>query len=141
MEILPPTPARVACTAPGALSAAGAVAFGAVRADAPSWCAAALVLVLGSALCVRGYRMGVRCEADRLVVRGLLWTRVIPRRRIRAVTDFPAVRWETAAGRGRWTPVTAFMSGSGEFASLTEAKARCVARLRRWARDSESGRG
>jgi len=111
------------------------------RRSALSWWAAAAVLALGAALVVRGYRLGVRCEADRLVVRGLLWTRVIPRHRIRTVTDFPAVRWETAAGRGRWTPVTAFMSGSGEPASLTEAKARCVARLRRWARRSGTGRG
>ncbi|MFF4253710.1 hypothetical protein ACFY1L_21135 [Streptomyces sp. NPDC001663] len=141
MEILPPTVARVACAAPWAVPAAGAVAYGAGSADALSRCAAAIVVALSAMLAVRGYRIGVRCEADRLVVRGLLWTRVIPRQRIRAVTDFPAVRWRTATGRSRWTPVTAFMSGGGEFASLGEAKAQCVARLRRWARGSGSGRG
>ncbi|MEH0573830.1 hypothetical protein QBA54_04895 [Streptomyces sp. B21-108] len=140
MEILPPRPVRVAYAAPWVVSAVGAVAYGAESPGALSWGAAAVVLALSATLTVRGYRIGVRCEADRLVVRGPLWTRAIPRQRIRAVTDFPAVRWETAAGRGRWTPVTAFMSGSDEFASPSEAKAPCVARLRRWARRSGHGR-
>ncbi|MER6423876.1 hypothetical protein [Streptomyces sp. NPDC001137] len=141
MEILPPRPARVACAAPWVVPAAGAVVFGAGSADALSWSAAGAVLALSVMLTVRGYRIGVRCEADRLVVRGLLWTRVIPRQWIRAVTDFPAVRWQTAAGRSRWTPVTAFMSSTGEPASLREAKAKCLAQLRRWARRSGSGHG
>jgi hypothetical protein len=138
--MVPPRLVRVAYAAPWVVPMAGAIVYGAGSRDALSWCAVAVVLALGAALIVRGYRIGVRCEADRLVVRGLLWTRVIPRHRIRAVTDFPAVRWRTVAGRGRWTPVTAFMSGAGEPASLTEAKARCVARLRRWARRSGRGR-
>jgi hypothetical protein len=141
VEILPPRPVRVAYAAPWFVSAPGAVAYGAERLDPLSWGVAAVVLALSATLTVRGYRIGVRCEADRLVVRGLLWTRAIPRQRIRAVTDFPAVRWNTAAGRGRWTPVTAFMSGAGELASLRHAKAQCVARLRRWARRSGYGRG
>jgi hypothetical protein len=131
----------VAYAAPWVVPAVGAVAYVAESPDALSWGAAAVVLALSATLTVRGCRIGVRCEADRLVVRGLLWTRAIPRQQIRAVTDFPAVRWETAAGRGRWTPVTAFMSGADEFASLSEAKAQCVARLRRWARRSGHGRG
>ncbi|MDX2678065.1 hypothetical protein [Streptomyces soliscabiei] len=141
MEILPPRPVRVAYAAPWVVPAVGAVAYGAECPDALSWGAAAVVLALGGTLTVRGYRIGVSCEADRLVVRGPLWTRAIPRQRIRAVTDFPAVRWETAAGRGRWTPVTAFVSGADELASLSDAKAQCVARLRRWARRSGHGRG
>jgi hypothetical protein len=141
VEILPPTTARVACAVPWVVPAAGAVAYGAASRDALSWCASGAVLALCCVLTVRGYRLGVRCEADRLVVRGLLWTRAIPRQDIRTVTDFPAVRWETASGRGRWTPVTAFISGTGELTSLREAKARCVVRLRHWVRRSGSGRG
>lgn len=141
MDILPPTTARVACAAPWALVAAGSVVFGASSTDVLSRCGAGAVLALGAILAVRGYRLGVRCEADRLVVRGLLRTRVIPRRRIRAVTGFPAVRWVTGAGRVRWTPVTAFMSGGGELASVRAAKAQCLARLRRWARVSGGGPG
>ncbi|MGW2721245.1 hypothetical protein [Streptomyces sp. NPDC001492] len=141
MGILPPRLARVACAAPWAVPAAGAVVFGAGSAHASSWSAAGAVLALSVMLTVRGYRIGVRCEADRLLVRGLLWTRVIPRQRIRAVTDFPAVRRQTATGRSRWTPVTAFMGSAGEPASLREAKAKWLARLRRWVRRSGSGCG
>ncbi|MGW2567844.1 hypothetical protein [Streptomyces sp. NPDC001537] len=63
MEILPPRPARVACAAPWVVPAAGAVVFGAGSADALSWNAAGLVLALSVMLAVRGYRIGVRCEA------------------------------------------------------------------------------
>ncbi|MFI0966283.1 hypothetical protein ACH4S8_33545 [Streptomyces sp. NPDC021080] len=95
----------------------------------------AIAAVTGLAvLAVRGYRLGVTYEHTRITVRGYLRTRVIDRERITEVTDFPALRWTTHDGRRRWTPLTAFLTNSGEFAATRTDKERSVERLRQWVR-------
>ncbi|ROQ31935.1 hypothetical protein EDD98_0901 [Streptomyces sp. PanSC19] len=133
VELVPVFANRLANTALGVVCGLGCLAYGAEA--GPLWArVVAAVAVPGCAvLAVRGYRAGVRCEGERLVVRGFLWTRVVPRASVGEVTDFPAVRWTTPDGRNRWTPVTAFATVSGETGGARSRKLGHTARLRRWA--------
>ncbi|SED51707.1 hypothetical protein [Streptomyces sp. TLI_105] len=129
-----PTPAnRAANAALGLALGLGSLAYGAEAGT--GWERAAVVVaVLGCGiLAVRGFRAGVRCEAERLVVRGFVRTRVIPRAAVTGVTDFPSVRWTSPRGRPRWTPVTVFAEVSGETGGARSRKRGNTARLRRWA--------
>lgn len=132
-ELVPTLVNRLANTLPGLAPGAGLLVYGA--ADGTGWgrasaVAAALACLV---LAVRGFRAGVRCEARRLVVRGFVRTRVIPRAAVTGVTDFPAVRWTTPGGRRRWTPVTAFVEASEEAGGTRSRKRSNTVRLRRWA--------
>ncbi|MFI8822859.1 hypothetical protein [Streptomyces sp. NPDC053431] len=126
MELLPTPLNRIAHTA---LGGAPAVAFVMAAVEGTRWAGAAALLFLPVA--VRGWWVGVRCERDRLVVRGFLWTRRIERARIGAVTGFPAVRWTSRRGGRRWTPVLAFMGDESELGGSYARKRENVARLRR----------
>lgn len=95
---------------------------------------ACLAVVGFVVIAVRRYRLGVRCRQTTLVVRGYLRTRVIARENITGITDFPAVRWTTHGGRRRWTPITAFMTSTGEISASQIHKERALGTLRRWAR-------
>ncbi|MEV5974815.1 hypothetical protein [Streptomyces sp. NPDC051921] len=129
MELLPTTPNRIANTVLGGAPAVGL----AVPAAEGSGVAAAAALAF-LVVAVRGWRVGVRCERDRLVVRGFLWTRRVDRARIGAVTGFPAVRWTSRRGGRRWTPVLALLDSAGEETAGSYARKReNLARLRRWA--------
>ena len=55
-----------------------------------------------------GWRVGVVCDEVGIEIHGLLRNRRIARKEIIAITNFPAVRWRTAAGKVRWTPIFAF---------------------------------
>ncbi|MEU2236038.1 hypothetical protein [Streptomyces vietnamensis] len=129
-----PTPAnRVANTALGVVLGLGCLAYGAEAGTAGERTAAVVAVLVCAVLAVRGFRAGVRCEGERLVVRGYAWTRVIPRAAVTEVTDFPAVRWTSPGGRRRWTPVVAFAEVSGELDGARACKRSNTARLRRWA--------
>lgn len=78
---------------------------------------------------VRGYRMSVTVTDDTVVVRGLLRSRTLPRGCVCGVTFIPAVRWRSASGRLRWTPVTAFADLGGSLASVSRHNDACVERL------------
>ncbi|MFF8376362.1 hypothetical protein ACF07V_09570 [Streptomyces sp. NPDC015661] len=133
VEIVPAFANRVANGVLGVVFGLGSLLYGTQAEEAWARVAAAVVGLGCAVLAVRGYRAGVRCEGGRLVVRGFLWTRVVPRAAVDAVTDFPAVRWTTPAGRKRWTPVTAFATVSGETAGARSRKLAGTAKLRRWA--------
>ena len=134
MELTPLTLNRLANSILGVGPAAGGIAY-AVRADGVLPRLAACLAVIGFAvIAIRGYRLGVRCEQATLVVRGYLRTRVIARESITGITDFPAVRWTTHRGRKRWTPITAFMTSTGEIPATRLHKERALGKLRRWAR-------
>ncbi|WP_157630630.1 hypothetical protein [Kribbella catacumbae] len=55
-----------------------------------------------------GWRLGVVCDAGGIDVHGLFRSRRIAKEEIVAITNFPAVRWKTRAGKARWTPIFAF---------------------------------
>jgi hypothetical protein len=133
MELSPSRPNRLANCALGALPAAGCVAYAAQAGDGVTRFAACALAAASVVLAVRGYRLGVTCAQGRLTIRGYLRTRVIPLGSVTAITGFPAVRWVTPSGRGRWTPVTAFMPGPGEIPAVRARKRLMLARLRRWA--------
>lgn len=137
-ELVPTVANRVANALLGALLAAGCAAYAAEADGARVWAAVGLGAG-GVVLAVRGYRAGVRCEAERLVVRGFLRTRVVPRAAVTGVTGLPAVRWVSARGRSRWTPVTAFAVVSGETGAARARKRQSTTRLRRWAAGGRAG--
>ncbi|MGW5775244.1 hypothetical protein [Streptomyces sp. NPDC003863] len=127
---MPTSANRAANALPGLVPGAGFLVYGAEAGTAGEWAAALAAVLACGILAGRGYRAGVRCEAERLVVRGFVRTRVIPRA---AVTDFPAVRWTTPGGRRRWTPVTVFVETTEEKEGTRSRKRANTARLRRWA--------
>ncbi|MER5205319.1 hypothetical protein [Streptomyces sp. NPDC002825] len=129
-----PTPVNRAANAlPGLVPGVGSLVYGAGAGTAGEWAVALAAVLACATLAVRGYRAGVRCETERLVVRGFLWTRVIPRTAVTGVSGLPAVRWTTAGGRRRWTPVWAFAVVSEETGGTRSRKRSNTARLRRWA--------
>ncbi|MFC9596128.1 hypothetical protein ACFTUC_40840 [Streptomyces sp. NPDC056944] len=132
-ELVPLRVNRVANAVLGLAPGAGLLAYGVEAATVPERAVAAVAVLVCGGLAVRGYRAGVRCEAGRLVVRGFLWSRAIPRTAVTGVTGFPAVRWTSPGGRRRWTPVAAFTTVSGETRGVRSRKRDNTARLRRWA--------
>lgn len=97
----------------------------------------ALVVALSAFLAFRSYRMGVRYGSAGIDVRGLVLSRRIPRDQIIRITDFPAVRWHSATGKARWTPIFAFY-GVGQLASIERYNQFCILRLKTWDEDRHS---
>ena len=91
----------------------------------------AVVLAVGVYLAVRSYRMGAKYGPEGIEVRGILLSRRIPTDQVVRVTGFPAVRWQTAAGKGRWTPIFAFY-GIGQLASVERYNQFCILQLQTW---------
>jgi len=91
----------------------------------------AVVAALSVVLAIRSYRMSVRYGPDGIQVRGFLLSRWIPRDEIIRITGFPAVRWQSASGKARWTPIFAFF-GVGQLASVERYNQFCILRLKTW---------
>jgi hypothetical protein len=90
-----------------------------------------VVLAVAVFLAVRSNRMGVRYGPEGLEVRGILRTRSIPESQVIRVTTFPAVRWHTEDGKGRWTPISAFY-GIGQIGSVERYNQFCILQLQTW---------
>ena len=134
MEQSPSVLNRLADSCLGVVPGVGFIAY-VVQADSGVARVGGGLAVVGfGVLAVRGYRLGVTCEHSRMVIRGYLRTRVIERQRILEITDFPAVRWTPRGGGKRWTPLTPFMTSSGEVAASRLSKERAVRKVRRWVR-------
>jgi hypothetical protein len=123
---------RIADTLPGLVGALfgglASIEFLSIDTGVPT---AVLACGTGIVVAVRGFRMSVEVDADRVRVRGLLATRTIPLRAIRGLTPFPALRWESATGRVRWTPLIMFFDADGQLAMISEHNERSLATLRR----------
>jgi hypothetical protein len=105
-----------------------------------AWTAAAgLALVaLGFRFLTRVSRISIRCDMNDLTVIGGLWSRVIPRSRIEAVSAEPhlgCVTWRTRGGRRIVTPLTSLWGNIyGWMPRETETRARgFLQRVRKWA--------
>jgi hypothetical protein len=130
VKLRPLLVSRVASAVPGAgIVVAGVGTF---SGGTPALCAGGIVgsVLVGVLLAVRGFRLGVDCRDDVVIVRGLVWNRRIPRRAVAAVTDFPALRWRDERGRIRWTPVIAFAELGGSIPVVARHNGVCVDRLR-----------
>jgi len=141
MELRPLPITRVA-TALGmeALPITAAITVAEDEAWPPVWAAAILVVggLVFAPLAVRGYRMGVTCSHQHVTVRGLFRTRHVPVASILEVTDFPALVWQTHAGRKRWTPIVVFMQGAGGLRPIRDHHEACTRKLERWVRDQQA---
>lgn len=120
------------------MAPAAALVAGMLVLDPPvpvvSQAAAVPLAVLAVVVLVRSPRLQVRCDSRGVTVRGVLWSRTIPRRAVVAVTDWPAVVWHDTRGRRRWTPIS-FLPVSGRVAGFVlRHDQREIARLRRWTR-------
>jgi hypothetical protein len=89
------------------------------------------VIALGVTLAVRGFRMGVEIGSQHVKVRGFLWTRTVPRHTVRGLTGFPALRWQTASGRARWSPLIMFFDGLDALTFVSRHDQRCLETLMR----------
>lgn len=99
---------------------------------------AVAILVLGIVALVRLPRAAIRYDMSRLVVVGLLWSRVIPRAQIESVDAEPNnawVVWRTRGGRLVFTPLT--LLWGNRFGSLPDKALkrgrRYLRRVRLWA--------
>lgn len=103
----------------------------------PPWLAATLapaLVVLGARVAVRALRMGLTCRDGTARVRGLLLSRAVPRVAVTEVTDFPALRWQDATGRRRWTPLCFFGVTGGVLEAVRDHNSEQLGILRRWVR-------
>jgi hypothetical protein len=132
MELSPSALNRLANSGLGVAMAVVGIVYAAQASTGIEQLAACFAVIGFAVLAVRGYRLGVTCDHSRMVVRGLMRTRVIARERIIEITDFPAVRWTPQAGRTRWTPITALMTSSREMSATRLHKERAIRQLRRW---------
>ncbi|MFF3419159.1 hypothetical protein ACFYW9_31430 [Streptomyces sp. NPDC002698] len=141
MEETLPTRNRLANSGLGVVPAVVGLVY-AVQAERGAPRLLAVLAVLGfAALAVRGYRLGVTYDHSRITIRGYSRTRVIDRDRVKEVTDFPAVRWTARNGRERWTPLTAFITSTGEFPATRIHKEHALKKLRQWVRRGGGERG
>ena len=92
---------------------------------------ALVVLAVGVVLAVRSYRMGVRYGPEGIEVHGLLLNRRIAKDQISKITNFPAVRWQSADGRSHWTPIFAF-AGYGQLAFSHRYNQFSILQLQTW---------
>jgi hypothetical protein len=69
---------------------------------------AGILAIPGVVVIVRGYRIGVTVTGDAVVIRNWFRSRTVERRSVLGLTYYPAVRWTSASGRKRWTPIMAF---------------------------------
>jgi hypothetical protein len=93
---------------------------------------AVLLVGLGAVIAVRSLRMGVDCRNGVVEVRGLFFTRRVPRVRIDHVTGFPALRWRDDAGRCRWTPIVFLIDSPGTLSHVRRHNTEDLDRLRTW---------
>ncbi len=96
-----------------------------------------LMLVPGGLMTVRAWIAEVAFDADVLRVRGVLWSRAIPRDRIDQVDVdgfAPCVHWRTSRGHRGITPLTALARGETVLPSSSFARGdRFLRRLSSWA--------
>jgi hypothetical protein len=104
---------RAANVAPGIAVIAVGVVRGALASHAGVRAAVVAVVVVGAWLAVRGYRIAVVVDSRSVTVRGLLWSRRVPRDAVLEVTRLAGLRWRDGRGRRRWTPLVMFMESSG----------------------------
>ena len=103
----------------------------------PPWLAATLapaLVVVGVLVAVRALRMGVTCRNGTARVRGLLLSRAVPRVAVAEITDFPALSWQDATGRRRWTPLSFFGATGGVLDSMRNHNSEQLDLLRLWVR-------
>ena len=93
---------------------------------------AATLAGVGVTLSVRGYRLGVSCDSTTMTVRGLFWSRRIPRSSVREITHFPAVRWSGRSGRIVWTPIIAFAEPGRVIPQIERRNEEATDELRHW---------
>jgi hypothetical protein len=89
-------------------------------------------LAIGGYVGLLGWRLGVVCDAEGIEVHGILRNRRIGLEAITAITDFPAVRWKTAAGKARWTPIFAFSNFQRAIPLVDRHNAAAIAILQDW---------
>jgi hypothetical protein len=94
-------------------------------------CAAAAVY-----LAVRAYRLGARYGPEEIEVRGFVLSRRIAKARITQITNFPAVRWQSEAGKARWTPIFSFYSLDRVATFVERHNEESIERLLEWFKPS-----
>jgi hypothetical protein len=132
MDLRPLLVSRIANVVPGLLLAALGVGYWLVQRTDLALTTAVLGAVVGGWLGVRGYRQGVRCGEEAIEVRGLLRSRRIPVERIVAITNFPAVSWQTESGRKRWSPIIAFAELDDLIEPIRRHNEAAVGKLQEW---------
>ncbi|MFE9693466.1 hypothetical protein [Micromonospora sp. NPDC005806] len=66
-----------------------------------------------------------------ITVRGLLWSRTVPRSDVEGMTSYPALKWRSHSGRHIYTPLTAFMDVPGLLPAIRVHNDACLNRLSR----------
>ncbi|WP_433013654.1 hypothetical protein [Kribbella sp. CA-294648] len=84
-----------------------------------------------------GWRLGVVCDAGGIDVHGLLRSRRIAKDEIIAITNFPAVRWKSAAGKARWTPIFAFANLGRVLPLVERHNEAAISILKDWLEDTK----
>jgi hypothetical protein len=97
-----------------------------------------LIVLVGGIVAVRAQFASVAFTSDRVRVRGVLYSRTIPRKQILAVDtglSMPTISWKTSRGMFMMTPLTVLSIGSRSVLpeSAFPRTQKFVSRLRSWA--------
>jgi hypothetical protein len=132
VELRPLLIARLASMVPGVVLVGFGIEWWFAAAGVVHQDGSAVLAGVGVTVSVRGYRLGVGCDSTTVTVRGLFWRRRIPRSSIRAITDFPAVRWSSRSGRIVWTPIIAFAEPWRVIPQVERRNEEATNELRQW---------
>ncbi|MEU4295577.1 hypothetical protein AB0E63_45795 [Kribbella sp. NPDC026596] len=132
MELRPLMVTRLANMVPGVVAVGFGIEWWFGASGVLHQVGAAVLAGVGVAMSVRGFRLGVSCDSATMTVRGLFWSRRIPRSSIRAITYFPAVRWSSRSGRIVWTPIIAFAEPGRVIPQVARRNEEATDELRQW---------
>ncbi len=96
---------------------------------------AALSVLVPAYLVVRAFRGGIRLNDETIVIRGLFWSRTVPRHRATGVSRLRFLLWTSRSGRQRRSPLAMFWEYPRMTEGMSALNESVVADVQRWIRD------
>lgn len=83
-------------------------------------------------LIVRSIRASVECTDERLVIRGWIWSRSIPRADVTSVSSRRFIHWNSPSGSNRLTPLPLFWDFPTSWTSMDIYNEEAITCVNRW---------
>jgi hypothetical protein len=114
--------------------------------NSPNLFAVLLFVAVPLWLVIRSLRASVECTSEKILVRGWIWSRLIPRSHITSLSSgWRVIHWTSRSGSKRLTPLPMFWDFPNATYSMDQHNAEAIAEVQRWIRGdapkpSEPGR-
>lgn len=92
-------------------------------------------------LVVRSFRAEVKCEDNRLLVRGWFWSRSIRKDQIVGVTSRKFVEWTSKRGKKRYSPLPMFWTWPRSYGLFDGYNSHALMTISRWIGNEEEHSG